>query len=186
MSTLEMDRKTVGIWLGVIGILALAAAVAAGIALWRTPKIAYVDTGRLMVAFSEASKVEKELKTDDAKWREQLKVLQDSLRSAIDTMSKYFDGATSTRKKELQDNLSGWNQRVNNFRSANEKRMQGLQAEKMKGVIEKANVYIKEYGKKHGYSIIFGTAAGGSIVYGRPERYDITDDVIDGLNERYQ
>ena len=167
---------------------ALIAAVIASAAwfLKPSPRIAYVDTAKLMVGFSEASRVQNELKAKDEKWRKQLAVLQDSVQAAIDTMSRYFDKASPARKKALQDNLSAWNQRANNFRHANEKRMGKMREEKMKGVTDKVNVYLQEFGKKHGYSILFGTVAGGSILYGDPDRYDVTDDVVAGLNERYR
>jgi Skp family chaperone for outer membrane proteins len=139
-----------------------------------------------MVGFSEANKVERELKAEDEKWQEQLKVLQDSVQATVDLMSKEFDGAQPTRKKELQDNLSAWNQRVNNFKHANMQRMEKLRNEKMQSVADKVNVYLDEHGKKHNYSIIFGTVAGGSILYGDKEKYDITQKIINGLNERYK
>jgi outer membrane protein len=149
-------------------------------------KIAYADTSRLMVGFSEANKVERELKAEDGKWREQLKVLQDSVQAAVDQMSKEFDGAKPARKRELQDNLSAWNQRLNNFKHANMQKMERLRNEKMQGVVDKVNVYLDEYGKKHNYSIIFGTVMGGSILYGNKDKYDITQEIINGLNERYK
>jgi len=99
---------------------------------------------------------------------------------------KEYNTANAKRKKELQDLLSAHNQQVNNFREASVKRMQKLQSEKMQSVIDKVNVYMAEYGKKHNYSIIFGTVAGGSILYGNSDRYDISNEVIKGLNERYK
>ena len=149
-------------------------------------KIVYVDTSRLMVGFSEANKVEKELKAEDEKWREQLKILQDSVKMAMDQMSKEFDGAKPLRKKELQDNLSAWNQRLNNFKHANMQRMEKLRREKMQSVVNKANVYLQEYGNEHNFSLILGTVEGGNILYGDEERLDITDEIIKGLNERYK
>lgn len=151
-----------------------------------SPKIAYVDNGKLMVGFVEASRVEKELKAENEKWKKQLKTLEDSLQAVIDNMSKEYDGAQAARKKELQDLLSARNQQINNFRQANMRKMDKLAQEKMAKVYEKANVYITEYGKKKGYSIILGTGNGGSILYGNENRYDITTEIVKGLNERYK
>jgi Skp family chaperone for outer membrane proteins len=92
------------------------------------------------------------------------------------TMSKEYNVATPAKKKELQDMLSARNQQVNNFREANVQKTEQLRETKMQAVFDKVNVFLKEYGKKHHYGIIFGTAAGGSIVYGDEARYDITDD----------
>ena len=126
------------------------------------------------------------LQEEDDKWKKQLKELQDSLASHVDVMTKEYNNANAKRKKELQDLLSAHNQKVNNFREASVKRMQKLQSEKMQSVMDKANVYMAEYGKKHKYSIIFGTVAGGSILYGNSDGYDISNEVIKGLNERYK
>lgn len=154
--------------------------------LFHAPKIAYVDTGKLMVGFNEANKVDRELKEKDAEWKKQLKILKDSLAAHVELMGKEYNDASAKRKKELQDLLSAQNQQVNNFREANLKRLQKLSEEKLKSVYDKVNVYVAEYGKKHNYSIIFGTVAGGSIVYGNQDSYDITTDIIAGLNERYK
>lgn len=154
--------------------------------LFFTPRIAYVDSNKLLVGFSEANKVEKELKVENDKWQIQLKQLQDSLEASIATMSKNYDKATAAKKKELQDGLAARNQQINNFQQANLRRMDELRQKKMLGVIEKANLFLSEYGKNQHYSIIFGTASGGSILFGNEQKYDITNRVIKGLNERYK
>ena len=89
-------------------------------------------------------------------------------------MSKEYERA---KKKALQDGHSARNQQINNFRRANMRKMEKLRSTKMKSVMDKANVYLTEYGKKHGYGIIFGTAAGGSILYGDENKYHITEEV---------
>jgi len=58
------------------------------------PKIAYIDTGKLLVGFSEADNVERAVKVEDDKWQVSLKALQDSLQAQVDRMSKEYDRAT--------------------------------------------------------------------------------------------
>jgi hypothetical protein len=81
-----------------------------------TPHIAYVDTGKLMVGFSKANNVDKEVKVEDDAWHAQLKVLADSLNTQMMTMSKEYNTAPPAKKKELQDMLSARNQQINNFK----------------------------------------------------------------------
>ena len=150
------------------------------------PKIAYVNTSKIMIGFTDASKVEKELKAEDVKLQSELKILQDTLAKQIDLMSKEYNTATPQRKKELQDQLSAANQQINNFKIAANNKLEKMKQEKLKGIIEKINLYLDEYGKKHHYSIIFGTTTGGNIVYGDINRYDISEAIIKGLNERYK
>ncbi len=148
-------------------------------------KLAYVDTAKLMVGFSEANKVDKELKSEDDKLKKQLKEIEDSLQSSIEIMTKEYNSAKPSRKKELQDMLSARNQQVNNYKQANMRKMQTLRENKLKDVIDKVNVFVNEYGKKHKYDIIFGTSA-GNIVYANEDALDITVEIIEGLNERYK
>lgn len=49
----------------------------------------------------------------------------------------------------------------------------------------KVKKYIKEYGKKNNYSYIYGTGEANSVLYAE-ESYDITNEMIDLLNEQYK
>lgn len=151
-----------------------------------SPHLAYINTGKLIVGFSEANKVEKEIKVEDDKWQAQYKQLMDSVQVTMNGMSKEYNEATPSKKKELQDMLSARNQQANNYRQACMRKIDDLRQKKMQAVYDKINVFLSEYGKKHHYGIILGTVAGGSIVYGNESKFDITDEIVKGLNERYK
>jgi Skp family chaperone for outer membrane proteins len=151
-----------------------------------TPRIAFVNTAKLMVGFSEAAKAEKDIKTEEDKWQGQYKLLQDSVQAEIALISKEYDKASAARKKEMQDMLAARNQQANNYRQASLKKMEEVKAMKMKSVFEKVNVFLAEFGKRHRYSMIFGTLAGGNILYANEQKNDITEKLIKGLNERYK
>ena len=57
----------------------------------KSAKIAYIDTGKLLVGFSEADNVERAVKVEDDKWQVELKILQDSLAACriADGLSKF-------------------------------------------------------------------------------------------------
>jgi len=52
-------------------------------------------------------------------------------------------------------------------------------------VINDINDYVKEYGKEHGYKIIFGASGGGNIMYA-DDSSDLTNEVLKGLNSEYE
>lgn len=148
-------------------------------------KFAFVDTQRLLTAFKEAHRVNKEVEAEDKKWKTALKTMEDSLKAFMDTMTVKYDKAGLNEKREMQDELAVRNQQVNNFQRVNTGKMQELSREKLSKVYEKIDAYMKEYGKSHGYEIIFGTAQ-GSILYGEGTPADITHEVIEELNKRYE
>jgi outer membrane protein len=45
--------------------------------------------------------------------------------------------------------------------------------------------FIKAYGKKKGYSYIYGTGDAASVLYAE-DKYDITKDIIKALNDKYK
>lgn len=148
-------------------------------------QIAFVDTNRLMTAFTEAHEANKEIKAEDEKWKANLKIMEDSLKSFMDSMTVKYDGANAVGKRALQDELALRNQQINNYTAAQGRKMEEAAQKRLAAVYGKINAYMKEYGKAKGYHVIFGTAS-GSILYGEGTPMDITDDVVRGLNQRYE
>jgi len=136
-----------------------------------------------MKGYKLAISIENDLKRKNEEWQADLAIIRDSLKAAMDTMSKYFDHSSPTRKKELQLNLATWEQRAEKFREANQERMTQLRREKRVEISAEVNRFLQSYGKENGWSIIWGTVPGGNIVYG-DSAYDITDEVLRGLNAR--
>jgi len=62
-----------------------------------------------------------------------------------------------------------------------ERRRQNL----LKGVLDKINIRIQEYGKTKGYRMIFGATTDGSILYGI-EQDDKTPEILGILNSEYE
>lgn len=148
-------------------------------------KIAFVDTQRLMTSFKEANQINKEIEAEDKKWKADLQLMNDSLKAFMDTMSVKFDAMDVKGKRLMQEELSLRNQQVNNFERVHTRRMQDASREKLAKVFEKVNAFMKEYGKANGYDVIFGTAQ-GSILFGEGSPADITNQVIEQINRRYE
>lgn len=148
-------------------------------------RIAFVDSGRLMTGFKEAHKVNNDIKADDDKWRANLKIMEDSLKSFMDSMTVKYDAADAKGKRAFQDELSARNQQINNYTAAQGRKMEESAHKRMEAVYGKINAYMKEYGKRKGYYVVFGTN-NGNIIYGEGTPLDITDAVIEGLNKRYE
>ena len=55
----------------------------------------------------------------------------------------------------------------------------------MDSLVSGVKKFIKDYGKKNGYSYIYGTGDAASILYAE-EKYDITKDIIKALNDKYK
>ena len=60
------------------------------------------------------------------------------------------------------------------------------QEKAMDDIQKKINAYLDEYNKTAGYHFIFSAGEGNLTLYHKDKSFNITDEVIDGLNERYR
>ena len=58
------------------------------------PRLAYVETGRLMVGFKDAAQIDKEIVAENEKWQAQAKILRDSVQVQVDRMTREYDKAS--------------------------------------------------------------------------------------------
>ena len=54
-----------------------------------------------------------------------------------------------------------------------------------KGNYDKLYDFIERYSKENGYDYVFSRGFGGEMLYGN-DMYDLTDEVIEGLNREYK
>lgn len=148
-------------------------------------KVGFVDSSLLMASFTESHRVETEMRNSSQKWKSDQKAMQDSLDAFVNRMSAAYGKADAKGKRSWQDELSARNQEIANFVRANEMKQAKVRQEKMQGVYAKINAFMKEFGSKYHYDMVFGTVQGGNILYGSDTRCDVTQQIIEGLNKRY-
>ncbi len=145
----------------------------------------YVDVNKLLDGY-------KRTKIEKAKFEEKAKTLNanvDSLMSDWQNELKSYEKERSKMsKKELelkQELLGNKQQQINNYQQAIQKQIQEEDKKTTQTVINDINDYVKEYGKKKGYKIIFGASGSGNIMYANEET-DLTNDVLEGLNAEFE
>jgi hypothetical protein len=74
---------------------------------------------------------------------------------------------------------------INNYQEAIQKKLKEEDQKATQTVINDINDYVKEYGKKHNYDIIFGASGAGNIMYAK-ESTDLTEVVLEGLNKEFE
>ncbi|MGS2765195.1 OmpH family outer membrane protein [Sinomicrobium sp. M5D2P9] len=148
------------------------------------PDLVYVDVNKLLDGYKR-SKVERE------KFNQKATALKANVDSLVTDwqkeLKKYEKERASMSKKELelqQELLSGKQQQVNNYQQAIQRQIQEEDQKMTQTVINDINDYVKEFGKKKGYRIIFGASGGGNIMYA-DDAADLTEEVLDGLNGEY-
>ncbi|MRX39262.1 OmpH family outer membrane protein [Flavobacterium sp. LC2016-23] len=148
-------------------------------------KTAYVDTSVLMKEYTEAKDLE-------AKYKGQAEEKGRQLQAEITR----FKQDAANFQSQAQANGQAWAQqrgaelqkREQQLGYAQQALSQQLQQEsgvEMDSLVSGVKKFIKEYGKKNGYSYIYGTGDAATILYAE-EKYDITKDIIKALNDKYK
>jgi outer membrane protein len=145
----------------------------------------YVDVNKLLDGYSRTKIVK-------AEYEEKAKVLNANVDSLMTDWQKelkvYEKERSSMTKKELdlkQQLLSNKQQQINNYQQAIQKQIAEEDKKSSQTVINDINDYVKAYGKKNGYKIIFGASGSGNIMYAN-DATDLTQNVLEGLNEEFE
>ncbi|HDS08339.1 MAG TPA: OmpH family outer membrane protein [Bacteroides sp.] len=149
-------------------------------------QIAYFNMDSVMAQWDLYYKYQQELGKRQAELESDFAGKTETFYKSVEDAQYKIQRGLVTRKEaeELQQQLASQEQ---NLMSLQNRYSQELQEEglvrnrKMLDMIER---YVSEISKRRGYDYVYSYSFGGNLIYGA-KPYDITDDVVKGLNERY-
>lgn len=147
-------------------------------------KIAYFEMDSLESSFAMVKDVKNELGKKEESINGELERLERTYRnkaaqyqSQAQTMTQVQSEMATRDMMQLQQNMQSRKQQL-------DQEYQDFYMRKMKDVKTRIEDYLKEYNAKKGYTYIFAYEPG--LFYYRDTAYNITDDVVKGLNEQYK
>jgi outer membrane protein len=151
----------------------------------KSSELVYVDVNKLLDGY-------KRTKIVRAEFEVKAKTLKSNVDSLVTGWQKelkdYEKNRSKYSKKELelkQELLGNKQQQINSYQQAIQKQVQEEDKKATQTVINDINDFVKEYGKKKGYKIIFGASGSGNIMYA-DEGSDLTPIVLEGLNAEFE
>lgn len=147
-------------------------------------RIAYFEMDSIENSFSLVKEVKNELGKEEDRMNGEMATLEKSYRNKIAQFQKQAETGMSQVQSEmankevlqLQENIRGRKQEL-------DQKYQDLYMRKMREVKTKIEDFLKTYNDEKGYSYIFAYEPG--LFYYRDTAYNITQDVINGLNAQY-
>ncbi|MBV7269079.1 OmpH family outer membrane protein [Winogradskyella luteola] len=168
-----------------LGLLALLLSVFTFFYFQSSSELVYVDVNKLMEGYERTKVVRADFDTK----AKTLNANVDSLMVDWQNELKLYEKERSKMtKKELelkQELLGNKQQQINNYQQAIQKQIQEEDQKATQTIINDINDYVKSYGKKQGYKIIFGASGGGNIMYA-DDVTDLTDKILEGLNAEFK
>lgn len=147
-------------------------------------KIAYVKSADILNGFVVMEQAREEYKGKTSEWKAQIDTLTKELQFGIQEHEKGLAGMTKKEKQLSEELLRTKQQQLGQFQKSIQQRAQQEDQKLTQGVVKQINAFLDEYGKVHGYTIIFGATEVGNIVYAE-DAIDITEPVLEALNEKY-
>lgn len=146
-------------------------------------RIAYFEMDSVSKSFTMVKDVKAELSKEEDKMNSSLTRLQklynDKLaqyQSQASQMNQVQSEQANRDMLQLQETIRGQKQDM-------DQKYQDFYMRKMQDVKSRIEDFLKEYNKTRGYSYIFSNEPG--FIYYRDTMYNITNDLIKGLNDQY-
>jgi outer membrane protein len=150
----------------------------------RTMKVVYVDNNVLMTKYEGMKYARKEYEKKAAAWQANSDTLMTEWQNELKAYEKERSRMT-TKERELKEQLLGnKQQQINQYQEAIQLKSKEEEQKTLQTPLNEINDYLKEYGKKRGFTYILGATGAGNIVYANEAR-NITEEVLKGLNELY-
>lgn len=106
-------------------------------------------------------------------------------RRAMDFQEKYEKRLITTRQaEEMQQKLMRDQQNLMQLREQITQELMQDEQELNKQLYDSISSFLKDYNTEHGYKLVLSASLGANVLYAE-ETLDITQDVVKGLNQRY-
>ena len=148
-------------------------------------RIAYFDIDSLQTHFEYFKKVSNEMKARENAMTVELRTLENSYQKKIKEWQEKGANMSQAEGEAAQREYAQMQQRYQKRQMDLEQELQKQKVDLMTDLRKKVEDYLKEYNKEKGYAFILSYEPGFMLYY-KDTLYDVTSDLITGLNEKYK
>ena len=147
-------------------------------------KMAYVDSNTLLSKYQGMIEARGQYQKLAQEWQSRIDTLALEIQEELKRHEKELSKMTRKEKDLSEKLIKNKQQQLINYQQSIQEKAASEDAKMTQNVVNEVNTYLEEYGKKHTYQIIFAATNVGNILYAH-EAIDITEEVLEGLNRRY-
>ena len=147
--------------------------------------IAYIDTIKLLDKYQGMTDAKKIVEQKNKVLQGNIDTLGSELENSIKKYEKDRVSMTANEIKLTEELLRNKQQQFMQYRDATTAKQKENENKITGEVINKLNEYIKRYGEKNNFQVILGGNASGTVLYTK-SAIDITEEIIQGVNEEYK
>jgi outer membrane protein len=147
-------------------------------------KIAYFEMDSLEASFAMVKDVKSELSKKEDAVTGELRRMEKSYQDKLGRYQAQAATMTQVQSESATKDMMQMQQQMQNRKQSLDQEYQDFYMRKMKEVKTKIEEYLKAYNAEKGFTYILAYEPG--LFYYRDSTYDITDDLIEGLNNTYK
>lgn len=141
-------------------------------------KMAYVDVGKIFDEYEKTKKFDQELQAEGKKKQESRDKIVYEVRRMRDEQALLAED----KKKDIQSSIESKLKELDAFDTEAQKELDGKRNTIMKEIFADIDDFMKRYGEREGYDLIFNERA---LLHKNP-KYDKTEPVLKELNDEYK
>jgi outer membrane protein len=147
-------------------------------------KIGYIDSRKIIAEAPGAKEAQATFEKEMQGYQAQLKVLEDSLKTMMDTYQQQSVTLSPEAKQQREDAIRAKQQAYQQKAQQLEEQAGNRQAELVQPIMDRIKTVISTIQKEGGYSMIFDVGSQGSGVVAADTTLDLTDKVLARLKEQ--
>jgi len=145
-------------------------------------KIGYVNNGTVINDFQEKKDLEAKFKIQEDAFNKRADSIGKAFQVEVQETQKKAQRASQKKQQELMGGLQQKQQQLQQQMQYEKQLLaQSFQTE-IDSVIVKVKDFVKDYGKKNGYTYILGTTDAASTVMYSTDENDLTQTILEALN----
>ncbi len=152
-----------------------------------TAAIAYVNSERLMDDYKLAVKMREEFESEQDRLERELSRRQRTFQTEVEQFQREISAGTlpMDQAQMKEQELMQMQQELFQLGDTYRDRLNRKEMEMNQELLEKISDFLERYNQRAGFDFILGFSRGGGILYAS-EKHDITDEVLQRLNEEYE
>lgn len=149
---------------------------------FKSDKIAYVDSAKLLNEFKGSQKAKKAFDEKAKVWQNNIDTLTAGIQESIKKYEKELATLSVKEQNLTKQIIANQQKELADYQQAIQQNAQEENGKLTQDVISQINAFLLKYGKAHNYKMILIANQSGTIAYAR-EGLDITSEVIEELNK---
>lgn len=155
-----------------------------GYVTYQRSTIVYVDSNQLINSFKGMQDARKTYQQKAAAWKANIDTLSSEVQKQIMNYEKESSNMTVKERNLSEELIRTKQKQLMEYQQAMNAQAQQEDSKMTGEVIAQINAFIRRYGEEKGYTIVMAATEYGNIAYA-DEGLDITEEVLEGLNNEY-